>query len=303
MTTPRFEQGFSLIEMAVLLIIFGSILAMSFTLGSAWMDKEEFKATQLNIKTIEDAMDRYRRLTDRFPCPANLTLPTTDANYGFEAANAGTCTGGTPFANASGAGVVYGAIPTKTLNIGDNLMLDNWGNRLVYYIDTEMTQENALDMIAFGDPNIGDIIVRDKTATNRPVKAIYAIVSHGANGAGAIRKDGNTNPAPTDANQLENLNHGTNAIITQGIVDTTFDDIVSYKLRRNFRKPAWDVDGKVCVAGSYSWGPGSVCSGTYPVLAGGQSWQIIDPTPNPTGDALATCVNGTVQFSAATCTP
>ena len=49
--------GFSLIEFAILLIIFGAIAAASTMLGGKWVEKEEHKASKLNTKTGEEVLD------------------------------------------------------------------------------------------------------------------------------------------------------------------------------------------------------------------------------------------------------
>ena len=138
--------GFSLVEFAILLVIFGAIAAASTMLGGKWVEKEEHKSSKLNTKTVEEALDAYRKLNGRLPCPADPTLAPDDANFGVEAANAGTCTGGAPAAGtaAGGAGnTVIGVVPTKTLGMGNNLVVDAWGNRFDYYVDKRMTGDNA----------------------------------------------------------------------------------------------------------------------------------------------------------------
>lgn len=56
-----------------------------------------------------------------------------------------------------------------------------------------------------------------------------------------------------------------------------------------------------CSSGSTSWGPGNYCGGSYPTLSHGQSQSFGNQRTGYTGDATATCTDGTISFSNTSC--
>ena len=246
------ESGFSIIELAIILVIFGGIAGMSLTLGYGWLKQERFNSTKLNIKTIEMALDNYRKRNNRLPCPADLTLASGVANYGIEASNPGACTGGgIVAATTTNANIVFGAIPAEALGIGKNLMQDNWGREFVYYVDKRLTAQDILDERTAGyfdmtSATIGDIVVQDATGANRTAKAVYAILSHGENGHGGYLPATGVRLSSVigaDATEAENCNcddtatttgaapYDNDNILVQATQGVTFDDIVVYRER------------------------------------------------------------------------
>lgn len=246
------QDGFSLVELAIVLVIFGGIAAMSLTLGYGWLDQERFNTSKVNIQTIEMAIDEYRKRNNRLPCPADLTMTNSNANFGVEASNPGACTGGAIVATTTtSANVVFGAIPATTLGIGKNVMQDNWGRLFVYYVDTRLTAEDALDeraggYIAMTNAAVGDIVVQDATGANRTNKAVYAILSHGKNGHGGYLPANGVRLASVvgaDAAEAENCNcddtatttgvapYDNDNVLVQSMLGRTFDDIVVYRER------------------------------------------------------------------------
>lgn len=244
------QSGFSVIEIAVVLIIFGGIAAMSITLGHQWLKQERYTATRLNIETIEEALDSYRKRNRRLPCPGDITISRGDTDFGVEADNDGACTGGAlQAAVTTSANIVYGSIPVETLNLSRGLMYDSWGRAFVYYVDIRLTAEDSLDNREAGyydmDAAVGDITIEDATGANRTTTAVYAIVSHGENGHGGYKYDGTRQDFGSGFSnaEVENCNCNDAAVTTgvapydddnvlvQQLVSRVFDDIVHYKAR------------------------------------------------------------------------
>lgn len=307
--------GFSLVEFAILLVIFGAIAAASTMLGGKWVEKEEHKSSKLNTKTVEEALDAYRKLNGRLPCPADPTLAPDDANFGVEAANAGTCTGGAPAAGtaAGGAGnTVLGVVPTKTLGMGNNLVVDAWGNRFDYYVDKRMTADNAFTVYNPSNADIGDIEVRDPSGGVRTAKAVYALVSKGGNARGAAARDGTMKNTAT-ADLLEQENNEYNAagtasardnILVQAAPTDQFDDIVSFKTRAQMSTGTKVIRPANCLASSVNWTVGAdSCSGSVAELVDGANATITDSSPLGVGQVTVSCSNGTLTQTGATCEP
>src|SRR5579884_3418275 len=125
------RRGFTVLELSIVLTIIALVTAMSFSSSLAVLSTARQNATLQKVKTIDQALLAYRTANDRLPCPASLTLAVGNANYGVEAANPGSCTGGTPAANFSANGATNtfatgaeGALPTVTLGLPNDFMFD-----------------------------------------------------------------------------------------------------------------------------------------------------------------------------------
>jgi prepilin-type N-terminal cleavage/methylation domain-containing protein len=270
-------RGFTLVEMAVVLVIVGFVTAMAVTSGYAVINTARLSATQQKMAAIDAALLAYRTSYDRLPCPGDLTLASSSANYGLEA-NAGTgsaktvgsgvCTGGTPAANHTAAGLTNtgataaeGAVPTVTLGLPNDFMYDGWGDRFRYAVDIAYTALGAFPNQPLTCPAIGAITVYDSSgSTARSTGAIYALISHGANGHGAYTPGGGStmvNGGSQNANELVNCHCNSSATATtyaatyvqqdpgyqssySGNSAYYYDDIVTFKERWQMQVP-WDA--------------------------------------------------------------
>ncbi|MDP2140427.1 MAG: type II secretion system protein [Gammaproteobacteria bacterium] len=133
-------SGFTLIEMAVVLLIVGLMLSGLFaSLGSSTENKRRTDATaQLN--RIEEALYGFAQTNGRLPCPAVPGVPTGQE----DPLAGGVCTNSRGFVPAVTLGI-QGAINT------DGLLLDPWGNPYRYVVservqvlDRAFTTSNGL---------------------------------------------------------------------------------------------------------------------------------------------------------------
>jgi prepilin-type N-terminal cleavage/methylation domain-containing protein len=123
----RFSSGFTLIEMAIVLMIIGFLL--SGLLVSLTQSAENTRRTNASaqLQRIEEALYGFAQTTGRLPCPASNT------SNGLEAGP-----------NASGVCSVpttihHGFVPAATLGLtgpvnADGLLLDPWGNPYRYSV-------------------------------------------------------------------------------------------------------------------------------------------------------------------------
>jgi type II secretory pathway pseudopilin PulG len=236
---------------------------MAVSSGLSVVSTARLSATQQKMKTIEDALMAYRTVNDRLPCPGDLTLPATNTNYGLEAANPGSCVGGTPAANNIGGGLTNafstaaeGALPAITLGLAPDFMLDGWGNRFRYAVDISMTFPAGFSISPAGC-NLGAITVEDASGNARTSTSIYALISHGPNGHGAYTKNGTiVNAGSVNTNEQLNCHCNSSATATtyaptyvqrlpsldaSNSLDS-FDDLVTYKERWQMMTP-WDQTG------------------------------------------------------------
>lgn len=105
--------GFTLVEMAVVLIIAAFLLGGLLVPIAAQQDIKNLEATRASLKTINEALLGFAVLNGRLPCPSTQTDPT-HANYGLEDA---AC---------SASYAAEGYLPWRTLGVSET---DEWGTR------------------------------------------------------------------------------------------------------------------------------------------------------------------------------
>jgi prepilin-type N-terminal cleavage/methylation domain-containing protein len=133
------QQGFSLVEIAIVLVIMGLAFGIVTMSMSGFRATQNRKDTVLRIATVDTAIANFVTQNKRLPCPADGALGTGTANAGVEQRNgAGDCT-------TQNRGIV----PWVTLGIPESSGADAWGNRLTYRVPTGVngfTRNLAFDM-------------------------------------------------------------------------------------------------------------------------------------------------------------
>lgn len=119
---PR-AQGFSLVEMAMVLLVVGVLAALFLPATNTMMDNNRRKETRTKLEALESAITRFVMTTGRLPCPADGALDVTHVDFGVEI--------GVP---ATGVCNVLdrGVVPWRTLGLGVNDAVDAWGTLVTY---------------------------------------------------------------------------------------------------------------------------------------------------------------------------
>ena len=215
--TGRAQQGFTLIELAVVLFLVTLVLGGVMMPLATRVEQEGREKTEAQLKEIKEALLGYAIVNGHLPCPdcpddtasASCGTGAAVSNNGIEDGIDGTATAVSPrdtvtddFANCA---VEVGNLPWVTLGVDE---LDAWGNRFVYSVDEEFADNtsgtfdcaNQTAGISFSLCSLGDATIRDAGATNVIAANLPAIVySYGANG----EVFGGATP-PTSADELEN---------------------------------------------------------------------------------------------------
>lgn len=156
----NYSKGFSLIEMALVMLIMGSLLSGLLVALTQTSENTRRTTAKNQLSRIEEALYAYAQANGRLPCPASST------SEGYEDPNdgSGDCTN------------FHGFVPNATLSLygrinPDGLMLDPWSNPYRYSVaeypvaaetfnttgNPGFTNQTALkDDVFNGDPSIPD---------------------------------------------------------------------------------------------------------------------------------------------------
>jgi prepilin-type N-terminal cleavage/methylation domain-containing protein len=232
------KGGFTLVEIAVVLLIVGLVSVFGLRLLSSTNEGLRARLTRQNMDAIKAGLQAYMVRAGRLPCPAVETNTPSDSTYGIEATpTAGACPGTTVLDSVASRGVV----PWKTLGMTTETAFDGWGRQITYAItDTaanlttatlsglrgSLTLHTAAP-ISLGLPATGNQINACSTTANDNVcnaAASVMLVSYGQNSFGAYNVTGVRSPLPTSAAEVENTDADRNFVLAEP--SSNFDDIV-----------------------------------------------------------------------------
>jgi prepilin-type N-terminal cleavage/methylation domain-containing protein len=200
---PRRKAGFTLIEMAMVLMIVGLLLGGMLVPLSAQMEQRNISDTQRTLSEIKEAIIGYAIVNGTLPCPAKATLITgVDANAGQA-----DCTL-TPLA---------GVVPWATLGTSET---DAWGRRFTYI------PSGTFSTSVFTLASNGNLTVKSAATGGSIIASTIpaVVVSHGKNGLGAYTPQGTPNSVSSDPDEADNSNGGTTFVSHD--FTPTFDDLV-----------------------------------------------------------------------------
>jgi prepilin-type N-terminal cleavage/methylation domain-containing protein len=148
MTQPGFfsrrDRGFTLVEIAVVIVILGLLLTMLLGISSTMIAQQRREATRVRLIAVETALTLYASQNQRLPCPANGSLPSSDPTYGKE-----ITTGAGAAIQCHIAGVAngqqFGVLPWATLGLSEADVTDGWGTRLTYRVASEFVRLPAMN--------------------------------------------------------------------------------------------------------------------------------------------------------------
>lgn len=214
MRNMKHQNGFTLVEMAIVLVIFGMVMSTLTLAMRMYMGGQARDRTLEAVEETQTALFLFQIDQGKYPCPADPTLPPTDPNYGVadcSSANLITVIGrdgdnadGDNNPNTGGDPVLIGTVPFNTLLDPDGNPatadapydkfkahhgFDGWGNKLTYAVTRNLTDA----VLTPFDHEAGAIYVVDERNNNIldvPGSAHLVIISHGANAKGAWSENG-----------------------------------------------------------------------------------------------------------------
>lgn len=300
-------RGFTLVELAIVLVVVS--LAVGFGI-QAFQNGSSLSCTQTaeqQIKGIEQALKKFVDTNNRYPKPAYATQGTNNPEFGKEATEASDPTKApyaalVPTNMIHVSGVLFGAVPTATLGLGNEYAADCWGDKFTYAVTNALTSSHN----GVGHASNVEGAITVKTGTNGALtdvstKVAYVIISHGADKHGATPlTSGNITLRHCDgevSTQLDRMNcdvggagditfvtapTATGSTATTGVA---FDDIVVFadKLAQN-RTNLWcwgsNSEGQLGLTGG--------SDSTVPIQASGIV-KFASITPSFSGDNAFWC--------------
>jgi prepilin-type N-terminal cleavage/methylation domain-containing protein len=185
----RAQAGFSLVEMAVVLVIAGLMIGGLLTPLAVQMEQRKIGDTQKSMDEAREALIGFALRNGYLPCPAVSPL------NGLEDRSGATCRDGKR----------QGVLPWATLGLPK---LDSWGR--VFHYSVAPAYSNSGTMFTLQSPS--DITVGTRDARGNLVAATAindipaVIVSHGKNGAGGFGDTGIRAPDTSITNVDERTN-------------------------------------------------------------------------------------------------
>jgi prepilin-type N-terminal cleavage/methylation domain-containing protein len=231
--TRAWGRGFSLIEVAIVLVVAGLVISGGLVALSPLLQSSKTSQTNQLMDRIEQSLVLYVIQNGCLPCPAvpaNLT-GIAEKNGG------GSYTGCTGSCSAT-----YGIVPWNTLGLSKDEVTDPFGSFIDYVPSSSLVSSNSMLRILPATYPTASLSVADASGTSQTSAAAYILISHGPDGSyGYTPSKGTQRPDP-NSSTLQSCNqsgqsgcaHGTNYIqadpqTTAAGATSYFDDIVRFR--------------------------------------------------------------------------
>jgi prepilin-type N-terminal cleavage/methylation domain-containing protein len=226
MITRSHSNGFSLLEMAIVLTIVGLLMAGLIPSITGQIEQQHRSETRKQLDDIQQALFGFAISNGRLPCPADGTIPTLAAVANGAGQEKSSC----------GTGANGGVLPWVTLGVNET---DAWGRRFTYRVtpafadpvsaasSSGCTQIPAPTQSIFALCTSGNLIIGLTPGTaNVAANIPSVIISHGTDGLGAYMPSGlQVQPVPAaNTDQGDNVDNDNNFVSHD--FTTTFDDLV-----------------------------------------------------------------------------
>jgi len=166
-----FASGFSLLEIAVVLIIIAFIGAATLNISTGAIQTKRRTATFDRAEAIQTAIALYVSQNKRLPCPADGTAAQGTAAAGREVARD---------ANQDCAAQTTGTVPYIALGLSEDVVTDGWNSRFTYRVASgagqELSRDRGMDMSDCDPSGIGSVATESVPARTKACSSSCASV-------------------------------------------------------------------------------------------------------------------------------
>lgn len=203
-------EGFTLLEMAMVLLILGLLLGGFLGPLSVRQEANKRQEADVLLHTIHDSLVGFAITRGYLPCP------DIDGD-GREDRNGSQCSG-----LQEKETVRVGQLPYVTLGVG---RLDPWNNRFTYAVDTAFTDSSRSPLPKFTSSEQGRVVV-SHGIDHTPA----LVLSHGANGLGALNAINQRQRPATSTSERKNADGNGTFILDdyRDNPDDPFDDMMTW---------------------------------------------------------------------------
>jgi prepilin-type N-terminal cleavage/methylation domain-containing protein len=171
-------RGFTLLEMAIVLVMVGLMTAMIGQTQRATQPDGCYASTKEQLATINEAIKAFELKNSRFPIPASRSFGVANVKFGQEAFTVYAAASIPEVASIDYTDDVYfGALPFAVLGLPSSYAGDCWGNKFSYVVTKDLTEIAPYAATPTGNMDMLDPAMAP-TATN----LAYVVISHGENG-------------------------------------------------------------------------------------------------------------------------
>lgn len=237
------ENGFSVLEIAISLVMVGLVIAAIIPVYQQQRVKKNEEILKQNLADAQAAIGGFRSVYGRYPRPMQTTAVPGDLEYGHEVDRAisdaiplGSCANGIcRFASAvPGKVVLVGTMPFKKLELQETQVFDRHLNRFTYAVTEDLTVSATFDLNGGGISIVDSVEPKIPPSPPTPLvdpsdSAHFIVVTHGENKAGAFSREG-SNGVPCGAgtlNEQENCD-GDATFVSAEFSRRGFDDRVGF---------------------------------------------------------------------------
>jgi type II secretory pathway pseudopilin PulG len=287
----RSAAGFTLAEMAVVILLMGIAMSMGLKMLTANLDNTAYSETKSKQERIKIALIGFLRTNGRLPCPDN----TGGVATGLEIS---------PCAALPALG--YGIVPWQTLGIPRDTVQDGWGNYFTYRVAnvnilattplgapplhvnanqnwTIKAGAGAFDIRSFVSTTTGvgyqSLLIQNRDPAPGPNSesrnAVVVILSHGKNGLGAKTTKIGLRIAGAAGDELTNATPGSTTFFSRAVTENAaatggfYDDLVAYMTPQDLLQPLMTEKTLFGACAAYCTGGGPVpCTTTVPIPIG-----------------------------------
>lgn len=197
MSYPTTSRGFSLIELSIVLVIVGLVIAGMLVPLSAQIDQKNYNETQKAMVELRDGLIGYASSNGYLPCP-DITGDGQEDRDGT-----GACV----------ADPAEGNLPWADLGMGKQ---DAWGRKFQYRVMKDFANSATRFTLASAGSSATLMTISDTTGVTLALRVPAVIVSKGKSGAGA------------GVNEQENSDKDDSFVsdVPSAVAGNEFDDIV-----------------------------------------------------------------------------